>query len=47
LIGRDVFDHAAQVTQTASGVDQTGFFFANLAITNEFHARSLSGKIKW
>jgi hypothetical protein len=38
LLGADVLDDAAQVAQLAFGIDEAGFFFARVAISNEFHA---------
>jgi hypothetical protein len=37
LFGTDVIDHAGQVAQLAFIINQTGFFFAGTAVTNQFH----------
>jgi hypothetical protein len=37
LGGANVGQHSAEVAQSTCGVDQAWFFFAGLAVTNEFH----------
>jgi len=37
VLGGEVSDHAAQVTQFAVCIDETRLFLTGLAITNEFH----------
>ena len=42
LVGANVLDHTAQVTQLAVGVNEAGFFFARVAVANQFHSEYLS-----
>jgi hypothetical protein len=46
LVGANVGHHTAQVAQLASRINETWFFFAGLAVSNEFHKEILGLKIR-
>ena len=37
LLGANVRHHVTQISQMTFCIDESGFFFAGLAVTNEFH----------